>query len=484
MTEPGHPQPDVDSRTILRRFSHLLGATWLRDGLQALFLVYLARKSATTYGQFMVAMSLGQILLFVSEFGINQRLVSLLVNKEADDAAIMNRATALKAVLLSLGCLGMMGFIVWQGYPPELKAVVLALGIGVGLEALASSFFVSCQVRGRQDLEAKVRMTSTLIGFGYGITVLLFGLSPYWVALFKLVESVSSIAGMVLVARHSMRFRLRWPRFPDLWQFGRASMDFTLLAMTTMLYNKANLFFLQRFGGADGVAQYSATWQIVDWISCAVSNLLLRNVLFPLLAAAWQEDRTRFVRVARDSVAKLLVVACPLVFLLFVESDRIIPFAYGPGYDDAIWMQKILVVTIVISFVHNLAGYMIMSMRKERLLLTMYLIGLVSNLFFCSTLIPAEPLMGTVQAIVFTRALVAVMTVGYCQLRLRLIPLQPLLHVGLALALGGGAYFLLHGRLTRELSEAVAVAPVLGLAWHWLYRLPSGRRREPVAEIA
>ena len=180
MSEPRHQQPDVDSRTILRRFSHLLGATWLRDGLQALFLVYLARKSTTTYGQFMVAMSLGQILLFVSEFGINQRLVSLLVNKEADDAAIMNRATALKAVLLSLGCLGMMGFIVWQGYPPELKAVVLALGTGVGLEALASSLFVSCQVRGRQDLEAKVRMTSTLIGFGYGITVLLFGLAPYW----------------------------------------------------------------------------------------------------------------------------------------------------------------------------------------------------------------------------------------------------------------------------------------------------------------
>lgn len=484
MSEPKGRQPDVDSRTILRRFSHLLGANWLRDGLQTLFLIYLARKSTTTYGQFMVAMTLGQILLLISEFGINQHLVSLLVKKEDDDAELMSRAAALKMMLLSIGWLGMMGFIVWQGYPAELKAVVLVLGTGVGVEALASSFFVSCQVRGRQDLEAKVRMASAVIGFCYGIAAVLVGFAPYLVALYKLIENLSNGAGMVLMARRSMRFRFRRPRFPDLWRLGRTSMDFALLATTAMLYNKANLFFLQRFAGAEGAAQYSATWQVVDWISFVISTLLLRNVLFPLLTAAWQEDRARFIRVARDSVSKLLAVGFPTMFLLFVESDRIIPLVYGPGYDDAIWMQKILVVTIGISFVHNLAGYMMMSMRKERLLLTIYAIGLVLNLLFCISLIPAAPLLGTVQSIVFTRALVAVMTIGYCQFRLRLIPLQPLVRIGLALALGGGAYVLLHGSVAREVAEAAAVAPILGLAWRWLIQVPSDRGQGPAVEIA
>jgi O-antigen/teichoic acid export membrane protein len=480
MNKKTHQQEDVDSRTILRRFSYLLRANWLRDGLQALFLVYLARKSTTTYGQFMLAMSLGQILLFISEFGINQHLVSVLVRKEADDAQIMNRAAGLKVGLLGIGLLGTLGFVFWQGYPVELKGVVLVLGAGVGIEALASSFFVSCQVRGRQDVEGRVRILSTVFGFGYGIVALLLGFSPLWVAFYKLIENASNLLGMALVARNSMRFRFRWPRFQEIWNIGRTSLDFTLMAITTVFYNKANMFFLQRFAGADGVAQYSATWQIVDWICCLVSSLLLRNVLFPLLAGAWEEDRASFVRVARESVSRLLAASFPLMFILFAESDRIIPLIYGPGYDSAIWMQKILVVTILISFVHNLAGYIMISMRKERLLLTIYVIGLVSNLVFCTTLIPAAPLMGTVQAIVFTKALVAIMTVGYCQLRLRLIPSHPLLQLCLALVVGGGSYFLLLGNMPREVAEVAALAPFLGLAWHWRNRLSPGKTQKTV----
>jgi O-antigen/teichoic acid export membrane protein len=468
-----HPKSDIDSRTILRRFSYLLSANWVRDGLQTIFIVYLARKSSTTYGQFMLALSLGQILLFVSEFGINQHLVSLLVRKESDAAQILVRVAALKVGLLSLGWFGIVGFLFWQGYPNELKAVILVLGSGVGIEALASSFYVSYQVRGRQDLESRVRVFSTVLGFSYGVVTVLLGSSPVVVAFYKLIENFSNLTGMIILARKTMRLRFQWPRLREIWDVGRTSLDFTLMAIAAIVYNKANIFFLQRFAGAEGVAQYSATWQIVDWISCLVSNLLLRNVLFPLFSNLWGEDRENFGRVARDSASWLLVAAFPIMFILFSESDRLIPLIYGPGYTSAIWMQKILVVTILIGFLHNLAAYMMMSMKKERLLLIFYLVGLTFGLICCATLIPAAPLMGTVLAIVFTKTLVALMTVSYCQRRLRMIPAQPLLQLCLAIAVGAGLYFLSQGSLPREVVEVATIAPVLVLAWHWRHRLSS-----------
>ena len=276
---------------IVSRFTHLLGAFFVREILNTVFLIYLARKSTTSYGQFMLAMSLGQILLFVSEFGINQHLVSLLVRDAG--AGALSRVTALKSALLTLGGLGIALFVFQQDYPPVLKAVVLILGGGVGLEALASSFFVSCQVRGRQDLEGRVRIIAAVFGFGYGIIALLLGASPVKVAFYKLIETLLNLGMMIFLGHQATGFRFQRIRLREIWDSGHKSLVFTLIAVSSILYNKVNVLFLQRAAGADGVAQYSVTWQLVDGISCIVSAILLRKVLFPLFSGLWENARQR-----------------------------------------------------------------------------------------------------------------------------------------------------------------------------------------------
>ena len=43
---------------ILHKFAYLLSARWVRDALQSIFFIYLARHSTTTYGEFMLALGL------------------------------------------------------------------------------------------------------------------------------------------------------------------------------------------------------------------------------------------------------------------------------------------------------------------------------------------------------------------------------------------------------------------------------------------
>ncbi len=453
---------------ILRKFAYLLSARWVREGLSALFMISLARHNTTTYGQFMLALSVGQILLFVAEYGLNLHMVPLLVRKENEQGHVLAQVSMLKGMLLACGCLGMLYFVHWQGYSHGLKMLVFVLGIGVGMEALASSFFVAFQVEGHQAREGKIRAIGATLGFGYGLSLLFLGAAPLIVAFYKIVETAANLTAVLFTSakRTSLRFHL--PRISHIWATGRGSVVFTLMAITTIVYNKANIFFLQRFGGPTYVAQYSATWQMVDWISVLASSLLLQNILFPLFVKLWETDRAELARLARNSTEWLLGAALPIMFVLFIESDRLIGLTFGPAYGDAVWMQKYLVPAIAIGFMHNLAAYLMISMKHELLLLSFYLGGLAFNIICCTLLIPANPLMGSVLAIVLTKAVVALATVSTCQLRFGLISKTALFHLICSATLGGILYLLSRNYLFREASEILALLPVLTMAcYRW-----------------
>ena len=106
-------------------------------------------------------------------------------------------------------------------------------------------------------------------------------------------------------------------------------------------------------------------------------------------------------------------------------------------------------------------------MGLSRLLLIFYLTGLVINLLWCSLVIPRTPLLGSALAMVVTKGGVAALTVGFCQWRLGLILKKPLLHLVMAALAGVLLYLAAAGRLPRELAEALALAPILALTFHW-----------------
>ena len=467
-----HPK----SHGILQKFAYLLGAFWIREGLRAVFLISLARQSTTTYGEFMLAMTIGQILLFVAEFGLNQHLVSLLVKKGDEASDLLLQASVLKGALLLCGCVGTFVFVQWQGYPLNLKLLVFVLAMGIGLEAVASSFFVACQVQGRQDAEGKVKTVAATFGFGYGLAMLFSGAAPLLTAFFKGIETLVNLCGAVLVSRRRRLLKVQWPRLWSLWATARGSLVFTFMAIATSLYNSANVFFLQNVAGAESVAQYSVTWEMVDGISGLTASLLLRNVLFPLFVNLWGNDREELNRLVQESVRWLIAVAVPIMFFLAAESDRLITLLYGPAYGNSIWMQRILVITILIGFLHNLAAYLMISMNRQNLLLAFYLGGLAVNLALCSWLIPANPFMGAVLSIVLTKGLVAVATVSFCQMSFGLISLRTLGHLAGTILAGGLLYVLGTSFLFREAAEVMALVPIVALTIIWGRRFSLQRK--------
>ena len=394
-------------------------------------------------------------------------LVTLLSRKDREPGEALGQVTFLKGLLLALAALGAVVFLEWQGYPPPLRRLMLLLAAAVALEALSKTFFVALQVQGRQDLQGKIKALAAALGFGYGLTALVLGAPPLAVAAFKLIETLVNLAGGLWLALSQRQFRPTWPPVRRLWRTLRLGAVFALIEVTAITYNKANIFFLQRYAGADAVAQYGAAWGLVDGISAQVSSLLLQAILYPLFVQLWETDREQVPRLAQNTARWLMAAALVVMFSLFLESDRLITVAVGPRYLEAVWLQKVLVVTVAFAFLHNLAAFLMISMQLPRLLLIFYLAGLVINLLWCSLVMPLSPLLGAALAMVVTKGGVAALTVGFCQWRLGLLPKKPFLHLAAAALAGIVLYLLTIGRLPREVAEALALAPTLALAFHW-----------------
>jgi O-antigen/teichoic acid export membrane protein len=460
------------SHRIFGKLASLLSARWFMEILQALFFIYLARRSTSTYGEFMLAINLGAIIRLVAEFGLNVPLVGLLSQKESHfPREVLTQMLILKAALLIIAYSGVVAFVHWQQYHSPLFEFVLIISLGFGLEALSTTFFTTLEVQGRQLQEGKTRALAALVGFGYGFAAVFWGAPPVAVALYKPIEVMINILGGAWAV--GVRGLWRWPSLAGLGAMLRRVLIFAVLEVTAILFNKANLFFLQNYGGSVGVAQYSATWQIVDAGSTVAASLILQSVLFPLFVKFWEVDRREVTLLAQASARWLLGAGLLLMFVLWAESDRIIPLVYGPNFSDAIWLQRYLVITIFFSLLHNLAGFLLISMRLERLLVMVYLAALAFNLAFCWLFIPANPLWGAALAIILTKGGMALVTFGFIQKRLKVFPVQDMVVVAVASAVSLLLYWGSLHIMPRTLALLAAVAALLGiLQYCWAVRDP------------
>jgi len=452
---------------ILHRFSSLLSAHVWREILQAVFLLSLARRDPTAYGEVMLAFQFGAILLFLTEGGMNPFLVEHLTHDPSHRRGWLRRFALARLAILLIACAGVWLFTQMQGYSSRLQVLVLVLGGAIGLDALAGTFFVGLQVAGKQAKEGRIRGLAATLGWGYSLAALAMGWGVFRLSVGKWIES---LVGFVGAARTSPSEKEETPkpveehqRPPLAW---RDYLPFAWLAIAAILYNKANIFFLQRWGGSDAVAQYSATWQLVDGLPILVSNLLLGRVLYPLFVLQWRTNVPTLSRLILQTVRWLSLASVVAVLTLSLGSGPLIHLLYGSAYTEAARLQPILVWSIPFAFLHNTAAYLLLAAGRRWFLVMAYGAALLLNLALCRYGIPIAPLQGAAWAIVITKGCLAAVTVtAAC----RLLPFWRWVTLGqlLIVALVGGGVYWAAAPMLGVWALILAWIPSALLAWRW-----------------
>ena len=404
-------------RVLAGRFGYVLCAQWGSSLLTGLFLILLARSGPELFGFFTLAMALGALVSLATDAGLKDYLVPLFSEKGANMRRVLARAWCIQAALLLLSLAVLALLCLPLGYGAQKSVVVLLVSAGIGLNTAIQSFFVLCRVRGRQDAEMRITVPASLAGSLFGIACLLLGAPPALLACFKLVES------LVMAAFIGRALRWRLGGFPDglkrwlgEWRHGSY---FAGIAVCGLLYNKLNMYVLDRYGGSYSLGLYNAPWEIVDGISVLISGALLAKVLFPHLAGQWQKDRPAFRRACVLTAGGLLIFCLAASFVLFVAAEWLLTLVYGPEYLASVPLLNAQLPCLLFSSLHNLAAYMLISMQRYRPLLLAYAGGLACNVALCFLLIPEQGAVGAAWAISGTKILMAVCTVGLALFLLR-----------------------------------------------------------------
>jgi O-antigen/teichoic acid export membrane protein len=472
---PARPEPSAPAteRGILGRFAHLLSAQAFDGVAGMVFLLYVAWVNSAEYGELMYAIAAGSIVMRVVQFGLYYPLVSELGRSSREEAPqMLHGVNAIKVGLTLPAMLGVLAVIMARGFSLQMALVLSLICFGFALEAVSETFFADLRVRGRQDVESRAKIIASAASYGYGCLGVALGFHPAGVALFRIVSSLvriwlgwSACLGYYGVRRPSL------PPRHSLWEALRAALPFALIELLGTIYNKTNVFFLESAAGVQGVAYYSATWLIVDPISVVASEQFLGWVIFPLLATLWWKDRGSARRLVRRNARWLFVLALPIMFILHTESDLIIGLVYPSGYGDAVWMQRYLVWTILLSFENNLFAYVMMVSGAAKMLLAFTAATTVLNIVLNVLLVEPFGLAGGCLVIIFTKLCMTVLTFLYCQVRFRLFrPLDsafPLTLAGAAL----GLFACMTPVIGRHPAVAVTTLFYLAVLWKFGFRL-------------
>ena len=154
------------------------------------FFLYLARIDSTLYGEVMYALAAGSVAMTVIQFGLYYALVPALESAERDKAPeILNRVFVIKIALFIPSMLVVAVLALYHGFSAHMGLILFLVSLGFGLEALAETFFEEWRVRGLQAREARTRVTSSILSYGYGVLTAALGFNPVLISLFKLISA-------------------------------------------------------------------------------------------------------------------------------------------------------------------------------------------------------------------------------------------------------------------------------------------------------
>jgi O-antigen/teichoic acid export membrane protein len=336
-------------------------------------------------GVFTLALTLISFFVLAADFGINAHILSRLLKD--DLTAEWQKLLGMRLLLsLFLTALAAVLALVWPDQTGLFKFTIL-LGLAAIIEAgvftTASAVF---QSRLRFDLPITSTIVGTLLtlvlvffltGIQTVIPLLMIGYTAGWI--------VSGVLALFFVRQFVTTLK---PLF-DFFYIKKILQESWPISVTLILntvYFRADTFMLSVMKNFTEVGIYNVSYQIFQ--SLLVIPTFIMNSFYPLMLKVFDE-RPRFYLLLLRALLLMLTIALMGTVLTIILAPWVIDLITGgQGFAGSITSLQILSLGFPAFFLSSVLMWTLITFKKYKLMLSIYLFGLLLNIFLNYLLIP------------------------------------------------------------------------------------------------
>jgi len=391
-------------KTIARNTLFLLAATIFTNVAAFVWNVYLARYlGAAGFGVLSAALALTGIFSILADLGTGTYITREIARNperapELAGAGLGNRLILSFIVLILIFLFPLTGI-----YRGAAAAVVMFIA-GYMLVSSFGSFFNSI-FQGFQRMEYQTIwniLNSFFILVGV-LCVVWLGGDVVSVAVAYLLAAIFSLLYSIIIFRR----RFFTPRISSDLGMLRESLPFGITSVFALIYFWIDSVMLSFMKGEVSVGLYSAPYRLLTVITSLYSVYLF--AVFPVMSRFYVESSESLKFTYRRSIKYLIMVAIPLIFLVFFLAPEIIRIIYSEEYLKSVPALRILILASGFMFINGVTSNLLGSADRQVTVTKITGLGALFNVAVNLLLIPAFSFMGASVATVLTELLMTIL---------------------------------------------------------------------------
>ena len=373
------------TRGVIRNALSLYGVQACRKVLPLISIPFLARVLGPEgWGRVAVALSMGEFIVLLVEFGFNLSTTREIARNRDDPAVCGKIVSGTIGAQLCLAFLGVLGALAVSTQVPLLRdnPRLLAAGIFYGVaQGLAPIWFF--QGLERMVLAAAVEISGKVLGL-IGIFIFVRQIGDGWkvLALQGLPPAITTMAAMALAYRIAP---FGAPTVEMIRRSLKAGWGMFLLRSGVGLYGVGNVFILGLFASPQIVGYFASA----EKISKAMCGLLLpiRDSLFPRLSHLALHSPAQSARLTKIGAIAMGIGGALLTIGTFFMAPEIIHLLLGKGFEPAVNVLRILsVLPFVIALTDSIGMQWLLPRGREAIVTKVIMAGGALNVILASVL--------------------------------------------------------------------------------------------------
>lgn len=398
----------MNGKIVIKNIGALFGAHIISSLLNPIVLILIARKLGDeVFGKYSFILSLTAIFLLVSDFGIKAVAIRDVARETSKTEEYLRNIISVKLLFSFLTILIFIGVVHLLDVPPDTTLASYFFAGGLFFQSMSYAFrwvFHALQVMEREAIQRVAEKALLLV---LSIIVLWSGLGLIALSVVFLITQIAILLLSLYFTARTIRIsRMKVNR--SLCQYLiRTGVFFALIEVLWMIYFKIDIVMLTKLKGETVVGWYNAAYVIVNFIT--MIPMLSMQVLFPVLSHLYKKENNKLKETADRLFRYLILIALPIVPVVFVLSGKIIHLLYGSGYAESVNALRILILVIIFLFPNNLFAHILGSSNRHKTLTLINLAGVIMNVGLNFALIPSLSYVGAGIATIMTEIMLCLL---------------------------------------------------------------------------